>query len=710
MKLLSVRRVLSSPSSLAFSLITDIVQSRLTFDVRLLEDYIPDIIGGTLGHRFNMEGSEDGSYLSFAPNLASHLLISTNMLGELGARDYPVMVQAVVLTLESLLGSTWCASQVGEQSLRLEVDMTHVPEICETEIMLDCTLEPVRFPDCSSPLVSAGPPTRQSRAQARNLTELSTLDSYLDLREPTVVHAIRKLARGWMRSGGSLRKLGGGVTSSFNYQPLIDQPEVKSIKWSEFMSGVSAATLDVLAGYLVTSKSREVLLERVRVSAMELLLVTAPMMLGTAILLNGNPLAFQPGLNSSEIVSYIISEVTERIPLELPNYSYHLFKDDPSALSTDLRCIIDRKSLCMRLLESKPGARAARILKQISKAPIFAGMSSDQSADWYISAMTSAPFLCDTVTRSDDSAVSTLRRLRGRIVQSGQSELDWSVPELPDGIIHCSNCIGTDRVLIGPIDPLPFRPGPEVTERSWADRRIITLGSSVYRWLPLMTILNEQSFIVVIGLGQMGIAHCIPQGSSIIGIDLRSSLAEKGHAFCDDKIQLGNGLKYSISPISWTSTGDILEDDVFDCARKISMFADALIIDIEGVNTRTRWSLRNRLSKVLSCYVFVRLYDADDVIDELERSVCAHSTFTTRMWRSSSNNQNELIVGDKERELPVYTAVGDHISTDWSWSNDLEDANASLVRRSTKIAEIELEKIGKWKNTRRARRLKLLVD
>jgi len=713
LKLLSIKKVLADPGGTADKLITRVVQSRLNFPVEQLLAYAPLTVGGTLGHRYDVEGAASGSFISYAPNVASHMSLSSNLMGELGSKDYPTMVQANFLTIESILASTWI-SGTGCVSARIEVDMEDMEEISESKIQIDqdTNYDPVKI---RNPLVTSDLPHRKVRSSIKRKVALSEID--LLQSEGNVVDAIRKLARGWLRTGGILRNLAGNVISGFNYQTLIDQPEVRMVEWSDFRDGMAHALIDTISSYLASSSNRDSLVARLDRTVEELLYIVTPYLLGTAILLKNSPLNDMSTITSSEKCSIVSLSIKRQIKGLIPDYSFRLMLDDPSALSSDLRIILDRKTTALRFLSSQESLKAARVVNLISKTPVRSGMTADQSAEWVIGVMRDAPFLADEITWTSMSAIQILRNLRNRGPDETNPNditrtLSVLTPQLPSGKMTCKDCIGSGAVLPMKETDTPYRySSADQRADSWKGRKILVKGSSMYRWLPIRNMLSDQSVVTVVGIGGGGIASCLPDHSSVIGFDLRTSVSAKGHSFCNRDEKYERGVSVSINPSTWSGSGDIQDEEVQRCVIIAGKKSDVVIVDVESVNSWRRLMLRAKLAEETKSPVFVRVFDTEDMINMIEQSCCSLKTASTRFWRTSSDPKNEAVVGGDETPLGLYKAHGKHTAEGTvGWGNDLDEINPLLVAISRDLAVEEITKRGRFDRSRRNRRLKSVVS
>jgi len=657
-RLLQIAKMITRPGSQARAVLEGLVSQRSDLPLHLLYEFARDKFGGTTGHRFSISDSTRGSFSSSLSNWATHISISTNLMRDASLIDYPLSVHEYVLSIITM--SNWLfrlESVTAPFGLVYRIHTEGLPvvsdAIVETEILVDLRLPLVR-PLNGFYYLRADSVTLV--ASSKPMNRISTSIN-LPTKTPSTLDGLYQAYLSLATSRGPLIPCGNLVRSSPSITSVVDMPEVCRLTFKQHMSSLALVVLSSISlrSILATHKNRPLtrVLEDLLIGQC---LVVVPQSFGT---FKKCPDRMIPSLftnlgrqNSRDASIYLALMVYVQAlhllhnpaNIEIPT----IFEKGVTVLSSDL---LNRLSLfcvkatllgSMHIVNTKLLVRIALKLKQL-------GREMDRVMG--IVQLLADIGLQQVISRCEDSPQLVLRRLREATITREKVHRHLCGVITPR---HKSCCTGTgSRLEIG---GQPIYMSPSSLYSTWQNRPYPGPGDAAHRWRPITPYLNENSSILIVGIGVGGLLRCIPDDCSVYGLELPSSLTSCGHDYITYKPAFDHP-NYKTLPDSWISKNDISTQEGKEAIVKLAMPYDTVIIDAEGIKTMDRVILRHMVScQGPKCWV--RCFDTPDNINTLASAVCSTLQNNDDMWLPEISDGTEILFGSSPSPMGLFVGVG----------------------------------------------------
>lgn len=654
LKLLSVRNWMSQPGTNMWDSITSLAQSRVNFRVSELEPFIDPVIGGTPEHRFNMSKAESGAYLSCHPNLASNTVLSSNAAGELGEKDYPVMIQSVFLTILSLLAMTWVLSpsggRVGSYLCYLVPSTNHLPEL-ESAILGD---QACRAPDQGqlplTPFLIGSRlevPGRSLRSARYN--QGGVLPGRVRLTTTPLRDALRHHIRQWVKRIPTPVQYGGRAWAEALPVKMVDLPEVGKISDTVMIDCIVEAFLDQSKMGRLYRESQEDWELRFNSYLEDKILLVAPALLAT---LNacykthhtagfGRLEGIRGAIRLTSLCLTRWKDLGKKVEVTL-------FEKEPESLSAVVQVLFCRLIVALNLEGSRRSLTSAKSLGDILRTIRLLAVD-----DWDLQRR-----LWIAVDRMDSVSgyISITSDMASRVIRALRGSPD-PVPALTDPmeageiamfakmVTHpCGRCKPSGLALVTP-KVSPVMSHQEII-RGWARRPLSHLGSGYYNWGPIRSLTSPNTTYHVIGAGDATIDQVLHPYAKRVYYDTRSSTLRRGQDMVDPPIR-GKSEWSTLSPLSWSTNLDITSQTTVSQIALGVRDLDTVVIDVDKVSIRDRIEARDRISRdAPGALVMVRVTGDPEEITNLISSVCSSSVPGGSWWRSPIHPENEVMIGN----------------------------------------------------------------
>lgn len=656
LKILTIRETMTVPGSPFHEGLTRLAESRTYIPVAILEKLVRLRIGGTDAHRYFTRDESRGSFWSSCFNWPSHLTFSTNLAGDLGARDYPYDFQEAMLTMAVL--TSWTYSRWPTRppwGLCLSADLTCMEEVGNWILDTPPTL----------PTFSLGPPNYyavvlevlvSSRAPSAAQFQSSTLTLPWARAAPSIHHAASLIFLSHFRRGGPVTTRYGhsiGIPSS---RRIIDLPELTRLTTTGTLDSLAEAlwlkvglTLSLLCSRRGRTPSR--LLR----SLLDLEVRRGiPGLSGTLREVEGGFPLFGLGIglgreNEAHSLAKWMALCLDRCHRTFPTGPFFLFERGSASVSSTLSSYLGVMAARECLSNDPHRFSSGKLLARVTRRCMEVGEEMDRVRLLGIVIRTlGVGTHFRVVDTSPDEVLRTLREGEPGLSSLGGTKVRRVyTPPLITG-----EGVGGPASLVlkqTPLDP------PALLE-SWYARDPV-LPAPAERWAPLSSLLSGPKRVLLLGVGQGDIGPALPAEWEVTGVELASSLPNLGHNFTTYRPpSLPN--PFRLHPCSWTTSGDVTTPQVQDLLKgeiKASRY-DLGLIDIEGVDNHLRLQLRSTLAGWgLPTYCKVLLHPQD--VPLFLQSWVAYHGPDDHIWTTLSYPGREFVVGPSSSPVGVYAAV-----------------------------------------------------
>jgi len=655
-RILGIRNWITRPGSRSWDDLTTLAQVRVSFDVTLLEQFVDPVIGGTLMHRYTMSDAESGAYLSCHPNISSNIVLSSNAAGEIGEKDYPVMIQTIYLTLISIVCMTW-TRHFSDHSLGTKLCYL-IPSTVDLPLLYDSPLSDVSIPIPHLINLSDTPylvgsrvmiPGRSMRS-TRNTSERP--ESFLQCAEVvSTADCLRHHLRQWIRRMPTPIQYGGRSWAEELPLKVVDIPEVYRLESTTFLECLTDATMDSIRLGREYRETKAEWILRYTATFEDRLLKVAPALLSTYnATLKSSSLELYGRLTGIEGSIRLTSLCSSLWRNRAHLYHTIVFVKEPESLSTSVIVVINRLVTRLNLADTPSALKSAKSLADITRKVRILGVDEwdIQRRLWIV--VERLAFMTSCLSYSDLLTGKVLRSLRDQVVpekcshdiflQLGIEERDLAGMVLKS----CKECkVGGSKAVWSRDEIL--LPYEEIID-GWICRPLSYLGAGFYNWAPIRTIIPNNSTIHIIGAGDATIHPVLPPNSLKVYYDTRKSTLRRGQSMVDPP-ERGKDSSSVLSPLSWSTDLDIRSLHSLDLIVSNIQDQSVVVIDVDHVSLfdrlRARDYMSNRLRNLL---VAVRVTANPEEINILLRSVCSSADRSTVWWRSPVHPSHEVIVGN----------------------------------------------------------------
>jgi hypothetical protein len=637
-------------------LIFKLASGRTSLPIDVLMEMSQEQVGGTSIHRFNISTSLRGSSNASLPNWSTHFNISSNLSRQMGAVDYPISFSEYYLSLITI-GEWVFKGQEIEAPFGLlhHIDLRELEPLHDTMIQLEDRIE-LKMPMISRDnyYLYATSMTLSARSKIGKVMPLGELAKV----EARPVDALTVIFLSQMTGTVKTIRKSGYKRSQTNLGRVVDLPEASLITLSDYIDSAALAVGLYSARFLLmrlnkNSDTKEMMLEVLLAQS----LILSPLIFSTVALACDNKdeqLRLSAGFGISErglihLACKIASKSTQMFSLStvLPP----VFDQTKGAMSTALSTRL-YFAIAQFVLDEPRHTRSGKFLCRLIRLVMQRIEEEDRVAG-----------LCHLIsflhweTRISIDEKSSEARIRG-YRNSIKTTLDdfhcehYQLPPLPR-----RSCVITDARL--ELEPEDHPMSPELQIESWSRRPFPGKSDAHLRWSAISTHLVDGESVYVIGIGAGGILRCIPGKCDVYGLDLPKTLSGLGQSFVNYSSAFEHP-HYSTRPLSWVrdlsalTSEDIsyIMQDVRQCC------ADTVLIDVDGVPTQSRISLRNRISTDLGANCWVKLHSTPRNIQQIKDSLDASRGLGDDWWEPEISVGTELIFGKGSRPLALNSALG----------------------------------------------------
>lgn len=674
LKLLQTRKAIALEGTESWKLISRIAQSRVQFDIAILDPYIPPIIGGTLAHRFNLTDAESGSYLPCHPNIASHVALSSNLSQSVGEDDRPVVYQTVYLFLLFLHTLCWVRKwgapfvpSAGPRSIYARIDVNRLPIVLNQRPLL---INPLKY-QLVSIVDNYYLTGRQAYIHSRTrlaafmakpdgvkVLPLATGDLLMD--------ALRYLTRQKLKSTATPLLSGGVSWALGSGGRMVDMPEAKRISREQYEQAFCQASLDFqrlprlrLGRKWETKTEWE---ERLVTEVINTFLPVSTALLST----------YNEGYENREGIHHgiyhgieggirLTSRVLSHLSRCLCDPAVVIFIEEPESVLSGGLILLNRLVTTASHTESQANFQSAQTISKIARV---IRLRSADDMDWQARLWDTLPDILKLhpiARRSVDHPASILRdlRLQSRIQTASIRDKPLIAP-----FIEVSRPCGQCRLGGKELD-LPGRIR-ELAEGElhggWLTRQGLVANSEIL-WSPLPELLNTIGSVHVIGAGAGHIDSLIPSTVRCTYYDLAEYSVRRGQKLVDPPIVLTSLTSATrwMSSLSWSCENgvDIEDEDSLAMVASLIQYHDTVIIDVDGVNIMNRIKAANYLIRHCpGSLVLVKLYGEEQDINDMVLNSCASGGKSRIWWRSPVLPSRELVVGSIGLGLTTLQCLG----------------------------------------------------
>lgn len=655
-KILSIRNWTTQQGTKTWDDLTSIAQSRVSFSATLLEPFVDPVIGGTLIHRFSEGGSDAGAYLSCHPNVASNISLSSNAIGDLGERDYPVMIQSVLLTLISVICMSWTTyfsrQNQGIRLCYLLPSCKYLPLLEDRVIGDQDKRVPCLAPRVFTPylmgdkLMIPGRSMRSSRYSSKEIHHTLT-----EIPEPSLQECLRHHLRQWIKRIPTPVQLGGRSWAEELPLKIIDIPEVYRVEENMFIDCLTSAAMDTIKlgrGYRESGTEWQA---RYETNLVDRLLKVSPGVLSTYNLVHKSESSLLIGqLHGIEGGIRLVSLCLGRWKELALQYHTTVFEKEPESLSSAVLVVMNRLITCLNMVDTKESLRSAKALGDVLKKIRF--LAADewdvQRRLWIMVGRIN--FLTRCLSSCNKLTGRVLRDLRQTTLESTPVVDHWVGLGIDEESVKKMVCQRCNKCKASGVEAV-WRDVEVVMEweetiRGWIKRPLSYLGSGFYNWLPLRVVSDPSLTFHIIGAGDATIDPVFHPRSRRVYYDTLSSTYRRGQGMVDPPIR-GKSGQSSLSPLSWSSSIDITKEESLGTLAVYIKDLSVVIIDVDRVSLRERIKARDFLGSLLpGVMVLARFSGTIDEMEVLGRSICSTADKSTIWWKSPIHPSHELIAGN----------------------------------------------------------------
>jgi len=686
-KLLQIRKLLTTPGSWCHTFLTTIAQSRCQYDVEELDIFTKEQVGGTEAHRYSTSDAPMGSYISSTSTWASHLSVSSNHSRGLGTIDRPVSYQEIYLTLSTL--SCWYLAPLEINSpfgcILTIPDIECVPIVRDHLVDLDRPMTTILRP---SPRLfySTSEEIRVSSRypkSARNFpTLLSSLPTcHLYLRE-SIASIFLDVLTGRMRR----IRTGTYVRSEVRSSRVIDLPECTIIPYSDYLLGLRDACILHMSGRFIRSLHKDLVVRNHFVSLVaESALLLVPSVLSTIQECQDIPMDFgRPvigGRSRETCIKWWVLQVINAacaLGVQPSQPLPGVFTMGLSSLSSTLVSVLSYWIACS--LYKRHGTKDILSAKILLRA--FTSLTRPeeeyQSVEHILTFIHQSK-LTNDFRVEDTSPQKKIRGYRSSVIPS----IEYCRP--PPVSVHtamggsCISCLGTDAQQMYELS----YPSYALTDtlHSYQLRLWMDLSDAHLRWGPIWGLTPKQGNVLIIGIGAGGILRVVREDAHVIGVDLAVELESLGQESISYIPPVGHP-HFSLHPVSWMVGGDITNPGVLErlLDECVEGLYDLVLLDVEGVDTRTRLRIRQQFAAT-GIPAYARIAGSPTDMLNAEASYCAFHEQTDRIWAPSIGLSQELVMGGGSSPMGLFKAVTSgpsHRTVEYTGDTALSDSEKEL--------------------------------
>jgi len=687
MKLLQIRKLLTTPGSRCYTFLTTIAQSRCQYDIEELDIFTKEQVGGTEAHRYSTSDAPMGSYISSTSTWASHLTVSSNHSRSLGTIDRPVSYQEIYLTLSSL--SCWYLAPLDIDSpfgcILTIPEIECVPTVQDHLVDLTRPMTTVLRP---SPRLfySTSEEIRVSSRYPKSARNFPTLLSSLPTCHLLLRESITSIFLDVLTGRMKRIRTGTYVRSEVRSSRVIDIPECTIIPYSDYLLGLRDACILHMSGRFVRSLHKDLIVRNHFVSLVaESALLLVPSVLSTIQECPDIPMDFgRPvigGRSRETCIKWWVLQIINAAST-LGAHAEHplpgVFTMGLSSLSSTLvstlsywiACSLYRQHSSRDVLSAKILLRALTSLTRPEE--------EYQSVEHVLTFIHQSK-LTSEFRVEDTSPQKKIRGYRSSIVPSVvyRRSPPKSVHTMIAG--NCVSCLGTDALQEYELS----YPSYVLTDAlySYQLRLWMDLSDAHLRWGPVWGLTPKQGNVLIIGIGAGGILRVIREDANVTGVDLAVELESLGQESVSYIPPVGHP-HFSLHPISWMMGGDVTSPDVLErlLDECVEGLYDLVLVDIESVDTRTRLTIRQQFAATgIPAYVRIAGTLAD--IQSAGASYCAFHEQDDRIWMPRIGLSQELIMGGGSSPMGLYKATTSeqtHRIAEYTGSTTLSESEKEL--------------------------------
>jgi hypothetical protein len=655
--ILNIQEMMCTEGSEMWKGLDKLAQSRCSLPLETVRQFTRVKRGGNNAHRFHTRDDIIGSFVNISTNWPSHLVVSSNNAGLVGAVDYPFDFQEAFTGAEGLL--SWMYYRLNKQApfgILIQVDVTRMDPVEDHIINSDVYGAELR-PLSESYYLTANSVSVSSNALTAARFTQDGLRMHFRLGEPTIDDALTATIYNHLTGRLNVSARLGKTLGKISHKRLVDMPEISLITRSQIAESLSIAILHKCA-YAVclvgsrTHKERSPLVVLRKMFQTEIRRVS-PSLYGT--LCDADTSGTDPGLrigldhpDSDRGLLTFMSRVSN-YPLDSLTYPpLKVFLRGNSSVSRTLTSILSMKCLGLLLRGDAPSFKQGKDITFITKAIL-----KDQDEMTKVRKLVALAIAVgweDYVIGANESPEERLRKLREKL---GAEPPVPSAPRCTAVYTPPSSCVSL-RGLGNTIAHSPCTLSRAELLESWKIRDH-QMPDSATRWAPLQSAINKTiTNVLVIGVGDGNLGAGFNPAWNVTGVDLGASLAKRGHSMVNF-VPPFMPCKFSLHPVSWTLGGDITSKEVRSLLlgeAELGVY-DLVIIDVDRVPPHTRLLLRQvfALTGVLAvCRVFV----SKDSCSDLEHSVMAVAESGDFIWSTLAFPDNEFIIGGGAAPLGLF--------------------------------------------------------
>lgn len=656
LKILSIRSMMSLPGSDLYQSLTNLAQSRSLIPVEEIEPFHKVKRGGTDAHRYRTRDDARGSFWNSCFNWPTHLTISTNLAGELGASDYPFSFQEALMCLSSLICWDFCLTPTEPPwGLSLEVNLSLMDQVSD-HIVDSVAWDPPQVPPPIGFYASVNSVSISSRASDTAYLASPALPDVYERSASSTELAIAAVFLSTFRSRHPITTRYGHAIGIPQSQRVIDLPEVSLITTQQALEGLDMALwlkIGLPLALMCTARSRPA--PRLLRSLVDLESRRGiPALAGTLREVHrGNPL-YGLGLGlgreaEADALARWMNKAAQDTLKRVRPFQVHLYERGmmsvSSMMSSCLGVVAAFECLSDDPVRFRNGKLLAKLVRRINQE------LEEHTRVRLLAILTRVGNLADMFKVDRTSPEEVLRALR--TTEGNMTPTDRGrVRRIYEAPLIQMEYKGGSAILQFPTRPLPL--ASLVT--SWMNRWP-GIPEAAERWSPLASLYRGDQRVLLVGVGQGDIGGAIPLGWEVEGVELASALAPLGHSFLDYKPP-GLGDQFSLHPLSWTTSGDATTQQVEE--RLIGLLRTKrytlCLLDLEMVDNHKRLQLRSRLASTgvpTHCKVLV----SEDEGHLLTSSWAAYKEEGDTLWTTRSYPGQEFVVGASGAPLGVFAAV-----------------------------------------------------
>jgi hypothetical protein len=657
LKILTIRSFVAVEGSALWEGLTNLAQSRSRVSIDVLEKFVKTRAGGVLAHRYHTRDDSRGSFWNSCFNWPSHLTFSTNLAGDLGAKDYPYDFQEAMLAMASLL--CWTYSQLRVEpnwGVCLTADLSLMEEV--TDRVVDS--QPYDLPILPSPnnyYASVLRVSVSSNATSAARLQKGNLSLPWQPEVPPVVHAAAVIFLNHFRGSLPTTTRYGHTIGIPQAKRVIDLPEVSYLSTENTLAALQEALwykVGLPLALMCTTRSRPP--ARLLQSLLDLEVRRGiPGLAGTLREVHGGTPLFGLGIglgreNETDSLARWMSLCLERAPRHLPGGPFTVYEEGSSSVSSLLSAYLGvmaaKECLSGDPVRFQNGKMMARVVKRCLES------SDEQSRVRLLALVIRVAGASSHLRVAPTSPELLLRSLR----QGGGPSLVHGTHPRVRRIYQPPEFDLRPQGGVAPLSlnwsPLP----PSVLVSSWT-ARLPSVPASAERWAPLSSLHSQVRSVLLLGVGKGDIGGALPFDWKVTGVEQARVLQNLGHSFTTYHPP-GLPGHFILHPCSWTTTGDVYSPEVKRVLKEELGRGeyDLVIVDVESGTPVDRLRLRAELASTgVPTYCKILIDPAD--VPLLTQSWAAYHSPGDSIWTTLSYPMREFIIGYSQSPMGVHSAV-----------------------------------------------------